>query len=98
MTVTKRAAVAAALSAVSALALQGLALPAAHAASPASSTAATVGGIEPAAARALAASLVDNGWRARVRTAALGSRQVDLAAIAARSAAPAGLGTALSGA
>src|SRR5690349_4501009 len=64
LTVTRRTAVAVALSAVSALALQGLALPSAHASTP--------------------------------RTAALGSRQVDLGTLTARASAPAALNSAVS--
>ncbi|MCX4596533.1 DUF3103 domain-containing protein [Streptomyces sp. NBC_01549] len=100
LTVTRRTAVAVALSAVSALALQGLALPSAHASTPAASSApsdsATVGGIEAATARAVARSLGNADWRAQIRTAALGSRQVDLATLTARASAPTALNSAVS--
>ncbi|WNI15879.1 DUF3103 family protein [Actinacidiphila sp. ITFR-21] len=100
LTATRRTAIALALTAASALTVQGLALPAAHASTPASDTPATstVGSIEAGAARSLAASLADPTWGAQVRTAALGSRQVDLGALAGRTAAPAGLNAAVSGA
>ncbi|WP_329132755.1 DUF3103 domain-containing protein [Streptomyces sp. NBC_01476] len=98
LTATRRAAIALALCAVSTLAVQGMALPAAHASTPAPGKAGTVAGIETAAARALAASLADPAWRAQVRTAALGSDQVDLGVLAARTAAPAGLNSAVAGA
>ncbi|WP_405582533.1 DUF3103 family protein [Streptomyces sp. NBC_01190] len=94
LTAARRAAIVLALSATAALTLQGLALPAAHAstaASTAAAPAATVAGIEAATARTLAASLADPAWRAQVRTAALGSRQVELRTLAGRTAAPAGL-------
>lgn len=98
LTTARRGAIALALCATSALALQGLALPAAHASTPARTSA--VGGIETATARTLAASLADPGWRAQVRTAALGAQQVDLAALTGRAAAaaPAGLDFAVSSA
>lgn len=109
LTPVRRGAITLALCAASLTAFQGLALPAAQAApapasSPAPASAArstaggTVAGIEDATARTLAASLADPAWRARVRTAALGSAQVDLGALAARTAAPAGLKSAVSGA
>ncbi|SDN42026.1 DUF3103 family protein [Actinacidiphila guanduensis] len=99
----RRAAIGFALAAASALAVQGLALPVAHArdAAPASTkaaadkaTAATASQIadsESATARALAASLSDPAWRARVRIAALGSDQVDLAALTGSGRTPAAL-------
>jgi DUF3103 family protein len=100
LTPARRGAIALALCAASATALQGLALPAAHAATPAHDAVRTskVAGIEAATARSLAASLTDPAWRAQVRTAALGGAQVDLSALAARAQAPAALKSAVSGA
>jgi hypothetical protein len=103
LTTTRRGAIAItlALCTASATALSGVALPA-HAAtaqhtpahvSPAhvSAHSSTVTAIEAATARALAASLADPAWRARVRAAALGNRQVDLGTLTAR--APGALGS-----
>nr|WSX78880.1 DUF3103 domain-containing protein [Streptomyces sp. NBC_00899] len=102
LTASKRAAITLALGATCALAVQGLALPSAHAAAPAPShvTAKTspVTAAEAAVARGLAASLAEPGWRGRVRAAALGSAQVDLAPLAARGSAPAGLAAAVTAA
>lgn len=50
----------------------------------------TVGSIEQHTARAVAASLSDAGWRAELRSAALGSDDVDLAALTAHTDADAG--------
>ncbi|MEU6849274.1 DUF3103 family protein [Actinacidiphila alni] len=93
LTPVRRGAVALALCAASLTALQAVALPAASAspASSASSGLASVSGIEDATARTVAASLADPAWRDQVRTAALGSAQVDLASLTARAAAPAAL-------
>ncbi|MGW1707836.1 DUF3103 family protein [Streptomyces sp. NPDC002206] len=44
----------------------------------------TIRGIEDDAARSLAVSLADAGWRSQVRSAALSSAQVDVQALAAR--------------
>jgi hypothetical protein len=103
LTHARRGAIALALCAATATALQGLALPAAHAATPASTAnpavATAVSGIETSAARTFAASLADPRWRAQVRTAALDSEQVDIGALTARStAAPAGLNSVLTSA
>ena len=94
VTPMRRGAIALALSAVSALALQGLALPAPRGRPgprrhpPATSR---VGAIEAATARTVAASLADPAWRAQVRAAALHGSQVDLGALAARAHAPSGV-------
>ncbi len=104
LTPIRRGALAASLCAVTALTFQGLASSTASASAPAahpSSTAAghsAVGGIETGVARRLAASLADPSWRAQVRSAALGSRQVDLGALTERAAAPGGLGPAVAAA
>lgn len=98
LTLTRRGVIALALCAASATALQGLAIPAAHAAAAPTSSHSTVTAIEAGAARSLAASLADPGWRAQVRTAALGSRQVDLGALTGRAAAPVALKSAVKGA
>ncbi|MFC4034400.1 DUF3103 family protein [Streptomyces polygonati] len=101
LTPIRRGALAVSLCAVTALAFQGLASATASASAPVapvssvSSAAAghsAVGGIETGVARRLAASLADPSWRAQVRGAALGSRQVALGALTARAAAPGGLG------
>lgn len=107
VTPARRGAIALALSAVSALALQGLALPA-HAAAPDRAAARTssathpatsrVGAIEAATARTVAASLADPAWRAQVRAAALHGAQVDLGALAARAHAPSGVPAAVAAA
>ncbi|HEY5834221.1 DUF3103 family protein [Streptomyces sp.] len=100
LTPVRRGAIALALCAASATALQGLTLPAAHASTPssASASASPVGSIETATARTFAASLADPAWRAQVRSAALGSEHVDLGALTARTGAPAGLESAVAGA
>lgn len=100
LTLVRRGAIALALCAASATALQGLTVSAAHASTPgpAAVSASPVGSIETATARTFAASLADPAWRARVRSAALGSEQVDLGALAARTDAPAGLESAVAGA
>ncbi|MEE4546536.1 DUF3103 family protein [Streptomyces sp. V4-01] len=108
LTPVRRGAIALALSAVSALALQGLALPAAHATAPVraartpahtAAAASRVGGIEAATARTLAASLADPAWRAQVRAAALPGAQVDLGALASRThRAPSGVAAAVAAA
>ncbi|WP_333771246.1 DUF3103 family protein [Streptomyces sp. IBSBF 2435] len=102
LTASKRAAITLALGASCVLAVQGLALPSAHAATPAAAPAKSavspVGAAETAVARSLAASLASPGWRAQVRTAALGSAQVDLGSLTAGRTAPATLAAAVSGA
>jgi hypothetical protein len=98
LTPARRGAIALALCALSATALPALAFPAhasAPAPAPASTTASPVTAVETATARTLAASLADPNWRAQVRTAALGSRQVDLSALTGRTTAPAGLDSAV---
>ncbi|WUH92966.1 DUF3103 domain-containing protein [Streptomyces sp. NBC_00433] len=104
LTATKRAAITLALSASCVLAVQGLALPAAHAAAPTAPAASPVSAVsavsaaETAVARGLAASLADPAWRGQVRAAALGSAQVDLAPLSAARHAPAGFGAAVAAA
>jgi hypothetical protein len=98
LTASLRAAITLALGATCTLALQGVALPAAHAATPARSAKSAVGAAETDVARSLAASLAGPGWRAHVRTAALGSAQVDLASLAAGRTAPAGFADTVAGA
>lgn len=70
------------LSALSLATLQttAVATPAPRAAAPSS----TVAAIEARTARAVADSLTDSRWQARLRTAARGSAQLDLAALTAR--------------
>ncbi|MGW9129803.1 DUF3103 family protein [Streptomyces sp. NPDC055681] len=53
-------------------------------AQPSAAAPSTVRGIEDDAARSLAVSLADAGWRSQVRSAALSSAQVDVQALAAR--------------
>ncbi|CAG7640408.1 DUF3103 family protein [Actinacidiphila bryophytorum] len=100
LTASKRAAITLALGATCVLAAQGLALPSAQAAptTTATSAASPVTAAETAVARGLAASLADPGWRGRVRSAALGSGQVDLARLTSGGAAPAALAGAVTAA
>ena len=106
LTPIRRATVAASLAAMTALAFQGLggasasaSAPSAPAAHPAAASHhSVVGGIENSVARTFAASLADPAWRAQVRGAALGSRQLDLGALAKGAAAPGGLGPAVAAA
>lgn len=104
-----RGTVAVSLCAMTALTFQGLASSTAsasastdHAASAQAPSAtaghSAVGGIETGVARKLAASLADPAWRAQVRSAALGSGQLDLGALAKRAAAPGGLAPAVAAA
>lgn len=51
---------------------------------PSAAAPSTIRGIEDDAARSLAVSLADAGWRSQVRSAALSSAQVDVQALAAR--------------
>ncbi len=100
-TATKRGAAALALCAASALALQGLISPAAHASAPAAAPTAhksPVSTIETNVARTFAASLSNASWSAQVRTAALGSKEVSLGALTSKESVPAGLNAAVSGA
>lgn len=90
LTASKRAAITLALGATCVLAAQGLALPSAQAA-PTKTATSPVTAAETAVARGLAASLADPGWRGQVRSAALGSKQVDLARLTSGGAAPAAL-------
>ncbi|MFD5057826.1 DUF3103 family protein [Streptomyces sp. NPDC058394] len=53
-------------------------------AQPSAAAPSTIRGIEDDAARSLAVSLADAGWRSQVRSAALSSAQVDVQALAAR--------------
>lgn len=74
---------------------QAIAQPNTTAASPASATSASspataVSSIETRTARSFAASLTDPAWRAQVRAAALAGHDVDLSALTAASATPAG--------
>ncbi|SEN78874.1 DUF3103 family protein [Actinacidiphila rubida] len=86
------------VSAFPAAADQPVGRPAGTAASPASpaspaavaAAASAVAATEARTARAVAASLADPGWRARVRSAALASHEVDLSALIAGDTAPAG--------
>jgi Protein of unknown function (DUF3103) len=89
---TRRSALALVLCAASIAAVQGVSSPSAGAtqARPATHATSAVGRIENQTAKSLAASLADPAWRAQVRSAALGSAQVDLRALAARATAPAG--------
>ncbi|WP_031525168.1 DUF3103 family protein [Streptomyces sp. NRRL F-5123] len=99
LTVYRRAALGLALGAGCALALQGLALPAAHADTPAAARQGSqVGAAEDTVARSLAASLGSADWRAQVRGAALGSAPVGLASLAAGRGAPAALAGAVTAA
>jgi hypothetical protein len=88
------------LSAVALAAAAATATPstAAPAARPSASIVSTVDRIEDRTAHDLALSLADGSWRARVRTAALTSAQVDLHTLTDRAATPAGrhLSTAVS--
>lgn len=103
LTPVRRGALAVSLCAATALTFQGLAT-SASASAPAARTASTaaghsaVGAIETGIARRLAASLTDSSWRAEVRSAALGSHEVDLGALTGRADAPAGLGPAVAAA
>ncbi|MYZ34934.1 MULTISPECIES: DUF3103 family protein [unclassified Streptomyces] len=90
---TRRHATALALTAVTVAALQGVASPIAGASQPSPSDAApvsAVGQVEDQTARAVAASLGDQRWRAQIRSAALASDQVDLSALTGRATAKAG--------
>ncbi|MFI0895728.1 DUF3103 family protein [Streptomyces sp. NPDC020983] len=92
LTVHQRAALGLALGAGCVLATQGLALPAAHADTPAGARQGSqVRAAEDTVARSLAASLGSAQWRAQVRDAALGSAPAGLAPLTARPGAPAAL-------
>lgn len=98
-TATRRGAAALALCAASALAFQGLISPAAHASAPAAAPTAhksPVSTMETNVARTFAASLSNSSWRAQVRTAALGSKEVSLGALTSKESVPAGLNAAVS--
>lgn len=98
-TATRRGAAALALCAASALAFQGLISPAAHASAPAAAPTdhkSPVSTMETNVARTFAASLSSSSWRAQVRTAALGSKEVSLGALTSKESVPAGLNAAVS--
>ncbi|MFF3357574.1 DUF3103 family protein [Streptomyces sp. NPDC002917] len=82
----RTALVAVLLTAVTAATAQGAVSASAEAptAQPSAAAPSTVRGIEDDAARSLAVSLADAGWRSQVRSAALSSAQVDVQALAAR--------------
>ncbi len=90
---TRRSALALIVCATSVAALQGIASPMAGAAThktPVAQPVSAVNRLESQTARALAASLADPAWRAQVRTAALGSKEVDLSALTGKATAQAG--------
>ena len=96
---TRRSAIALVVCAATVATLQGALSPAAGAATRSEASAArpasAVAHLENATARQFAASLADPAWRAQVRTAALGTKNVDLHALTGRAAAPAGLASAV---
>ena len=90
---TRRSALALIACATTVATLQGVASPAAGAAARPKAPASAVARIEAQTARSVAASLASPAWRAQVRTAALGSHQVDLAALTRSAAADGTLGS-----